>query len=455
MKLSTRLLVNGAVLPTALLGLALAGVGAVLDHQLLAAVDRSLLAQAAVESVSLFDRVQGAHLHADDSTLETARAFSAWAALYGPDGSLQLRVPADAPAPPQLRPAAGHHTPALTTEPGGGGEAVRVLVATVAGPGGKHWALRLAQPLGPTRQVLATYAQAATAVGLLVAALLFGLQWRHGRQLHARVEALAAHLRRLRSGDLQADPAADPTADVLGELRALAHDATVQLRAARAAQHRLLADAAHELRTPLAVVQADLDVTLRRDRSHGELLEALGRIREEVLRLGELARHLLDLAALRSADLQKQPTDVVAVVQAAVQAWAAAAAERQLTVVLDAPAELVARVEAAGIRQVADNFLANAIDFAPPGTAVRVVVRAATTGAFELQVSDAGPGVPADQAEAVFQPFARLDRRREGCGLGLAIVRQVVERHGGRAWVEAAEGGGARFCAAVPAGKPS
>jgi len=443
-KLSTRLLVNGAVLPTALLALALAGVGGVLDHQLHAAVDRSLLAQAAVESVSLFDRIQGAHLHADDSTIETARAFSAWAALYGPDGRLHLRVPTDAPAPAQLRPDPAHHTPQLHSEPGSDGQPVRVLVATVAGPGGRHWTLRLAQPLAPTRQVLATYVQAAAAVGLLVALALLGLQIRHGRQLHARVEALAAHLRRLRQGDLDADPDLDPTADVLGELRTLARDATVQLRAARAAQHRLLADAAHELRTPLAVVQADLDVTLRRERSHAELHEALGRIRDEVLRLGELARHLLDLAALRSADLQRQPADVVAIARAAVHAWSAAAAERQVTLELTAPPELVARVEAAGIRQVADNFLANAVDFAPPGSVVRVAV-AAGSGCFQLTVSDAGPGVPADQAEAVFLPFARLDRRREGCGLGLAIVRQVVDRHGGRAWVEAADGGGARF----------
>lgn len=445
MKLSTRLVLAGAVLPAvALLG-TLAAVGLAMDRLLLAELDRSLMAQAAVESVSLFDRVSGPHLHAQESPLR--ERVSTVSALYDADGTLRVASP-DRPDVPRRLLAPSNlsvpnlSVPRLTTEGAHGQGQFRVLLMAVSGPDQRSWVLRLAVSLERHRATRIAFAKAAILVGLLVAAGLFGAQAFQVRLLHRRIEGLASHMRRLRSGDLDATPAADTTADVLGELRDLAADATSRLRLARDDQRRLVADAAHELRTPLAVLRTDIDVTLRRERTADDLRETLVRVREETDRLGTLARRLLDLASVRAEVREHQPLDVAALVKGAVEPWIASAAEKGLTLKIDVPEAVTARCDPSGVRQVIDNLLANALDFAPRGTAVEVQLRALPHH-WRLSVRDRGPGVPMDQREAIFAPFHRLDRQREGSGLGLAIVREVVDQHGGRAWVEDAPGGGA------------
>lgn len=440
MKLSTRLVLAGAVLPAvALLG-TLAAVGLAMDRVLLAELDRSLLAQAAVESVSLFDRLSGPHLHAQESPLR--ERVSTISALYDADGSLRVASPDRPDVPRRMLAPPNLTAPRLNTEEAKGHGHFRVLVMAVSGPDQRSWVLRLAVSLERHRATRIAFAKAAILVGLLVAAGLFGAQAFQVRLLHRRIEGLASHMRRLRSGDLDATPAADTTADVLGELRDLAADATSRLRLARDDQRRLVADAAHELRTPLAVLRTDIDVTLRRERTADDLRETLVRVREETDRLGTLARRLLDLASVRAEVREHQPLDVAALVKGAVEPWIASAAERGLTLKIDLPEAVTARCDPSGVRQVIDNLLANALDFAPRGTAVEVQLRALPQH-WRLLVRDRGPGVPMDQREAIFAPFHRLDRQREGSGLGLAIVREVVDQHGGRAWVEDAPGGGA------------
>ena len=440
MKLSTRLVLAGAVLPAvALLG-TLAAVGLAMDRLLLAEMDRSLMAQAAVESVSLFDRLSGPHLHAQESPLR--ERVSTISALYDADGVLRVASPDRPDVPRRMLAPPNLAAPRLITEEAQGHEHFRVLVMAVSGPDQRPWVLRLAVSLERHRATRIAFAKAAILVGLLVAAGLFGAQAFQVRLLHRRIEGLASHMRRLRSGDLDATPAADSTADVLGELRDLAADATSRLRLARDDQRRLVADAAHELRTPLAVLRTDIDVTLRRERTAADLRETLVRVREETDRLGTLARRLLDLASVRAEVREHQPLDVAALVKGAVEPWIASAAEKGLTLKIDLPEAVTARCDPSGVRQVIDNLLANALDFAPRGTAVDVQLRALPHH-WRLLVRDRGPGVPVDQREAVFAPFHRLDRQREGSGLGLAIVREVVDQHNGRAWVEDAPGGGA------------
>jgi signal transduction histidine kinase len=428
------------VLPAvALLG-TLAAVGLAMDRLLLAELDRSLMAQAAVESVSLFDRLSGPHLHAQESPLR--ERVSTISALYDADGALRVASPDRPDVPRRMLAPPNLAAPRLNTEEAQGHGHFRVLVMAVSGPDQRAWVLRLAVSLERHRATRIAFAKAAILVGLLVAAGLFGAQAFQVRLLHRRIEGLASHMRRLRSGDLDASPAADSTADVLGELRDLAADATSRLRLARDDQRRLVADAAHELRTPLAVLRTDIDVTLRRERTADDLRETLVRVREETDRLGTLARRLLDLASVRAEVREHQPLDVAALVRGAVEPWIASAAEKGLTLQIDLPEAVTARCDPSGVRQVIDNLLANALDFAPHGTAVEVRLRALPHH-WRLQVRDHGPGVPKDQREAIFAPFHRLDRQREGSGLGLAIVREVVDQHAGRAWVEDAPGGGA------------
>lgn len=451
MRLATRLLLAGAVAPAALLAVAFVFVGALLHRALHEELDRALLAQAAVESVSLFDRLgHGAHLHLDRSPIRVAAGDTpAWGSIYDSDGRRVLAVPDDAPTPPRVALPRLGEAPSLATEPGPRGAGQRVLLVTVASPAGEPHALRLAIPLDRTRAILRRYAAAATAVGALTALALAAVQAALLRRLRGRIGAMGEHMARLRRGDLAGEPAADAVGDELSALRDVIAAATAELRAARDARERLVADAAHELRTPLAAMRTDLDVTLRRERPASELRETLGRVRGEVARLSALAEQLLDVTARRAAAATLADDDLAACVRQAADALGALAAERGVSLAVEAPASLPARFDRAAIARVVGNLVDNATRFAPAGSAV--TVRAlARDGRALVAVEDAGEGVAASAREAIFEPFHRADRRTPGAGLGLAIVRAVARQHGGDATVEDGPAGGARFVVTWP-----
>ena len=168
--------------------------------------------------------------------------------------------------------------------------------------------------------------------------------------------------------------------------------------------------------------------------------------------MGELVEELLLLARLDEGRLlERQSVDFSAVVEAAVDAARAAAPERPITVDLQRP--LIVLGAASRLRQVVDNLLANARLHTSAGTPIHV--RLAAEGAeVVLEVADAGPGVPPDEAERIFERFYRTDRSRTrsqgGVGLGLAIVRSVVEAHAGRVSYRPRPNGGSIFRVVLP-----
>lgn len=450
MKLATRLWLYGALVPSLLLIAAFVLVGVLLDRELRASVDRALLAQAAVESVSLFDRLDHApHLHLDRSPLPpSVRLTSATGALYGPDGRLVAVEPQTADVPPTLLWTAPDAQPHLQTTHYRD-QHLRELIIAVRAPDGRPHVLRLAASLEHNEQTVAAYLRVAGLTALLVALGLYALQMRHARAVHGRVMHLHAHMQRLHAGDLSAAPPPDDQADVLTELRDAIAEATERLRAARDEKERLFADAAHELRTPLAAMRTDIDVTLRRERAAADLRETLERTRGEVDRLADLASRLLDLAAIRQAQWLVAPQDVMAIAQSAREAVVASAAEHGLTVTLEGPPQLQAAVDGAALRQVLDNLLANALRFACSRVDITVQPQGSN---WQLQVADDGPGVAPGHIEAIFEPFHRPDKSGTGSGLGLAIVRDVVQRHGGAVRAVSVPGQGAQFIVTLPTG---
>lgn len=451
MKLSTRLLLAGAIAPAVLLMGAFGFVGMLLQRALHAEIDRALLAQAAVEAVSLFDRPgHGAHLHLDRSPLRAAAGDTpAWGSLYGPDGRRVLAVPEEAPTPERVALPPLGQKPRLFTERGPHEGGQRVLLVTVMSPEGRPYALRLAIPFDRTKAVLRRYASTATAVGMFTVVVLTVVQTVFLQRLRRRIGALGEHMTRLRRGELASEPAPDTVGDELTALRDVIAATTVELRAARDARERLLADAAHELRTPLTAMRTDIDVTLRRERPPDELREALVRVRAEVTRLSTLAQQLLDVTARRVAGLSMSEGELGETVRHATDAMRALAMERGVELVVEAPTAVRARFDQEAMARVIANLIDNATRFAPSGTAV--IVRARTIGdRAVLEVEDEGEGVPEAEREAVFDAFHRLDRRAQGAGLGLAIVREVARRHGGDAKVERGARGGARFVVTWP-----
>jgi signal transduction histidine kinase len=203
-----------------------------------------------------------------------------------------------------------------------------------------------------------------------------------------------------------------------------------------ARQRQFASDAAHELRTPIAVLRLRVstlpDTAMARELD-GELA-ALAHLVDELLRFA----HAEDVMAS-----DRTPLDVVAVVRDACGKLAAKAVLRDQSLALEAPDEgLVLPSHAELLGAMVRNLVDNALGVSQPGTTVTIHVRAPGF----IIVEDEGPGVPDAQKSAVFGRHWRAERqRREGAGLGLALVRRVAQLHGGDVWVEDRPGGGARF----------
>jgi heavy metal sensor kinase len=220
-------------------------------------------------------------------------------------------------------------------------------------------------------------------------------------------------------------------------------------------QQRLVADASHELRTPLAAMRAELDVSLRADDLDQQARAVLRSTLEEAVRLSRTVDDLLTLARADRGllDVRARAVDLATVAGDARRGLAALAAAHGIALAEDLrPAP--ARGDPSWLRQAVGNLIDNAITYSPPGAAVTVVTEIAG-GEAVVHVLDEGPGIPDDARQAVFDRFRRVDASRAratgGSGIGLAIVREIAQAHGGRAWVEPRPGGGSRFSLAVPA----
>lgn len=267
--------------------------------------------------------------------------------------------------------------------------------------------------------------------------------------LVAPVRRLREATRRLAAGDLRARTGYGArTAN--DELEALARDfdgMAERLESLVGAQRQLLSDISHELRSPLA--RMSVAIGLARTRADASAQPMLDRIERESERLNDLIGQLLQLSRLESRGLPVlwDRVDLADVVEQLVEdARFEAQAERR-SVRFESAGPLAIEAHADLLRRAIENVLRNALRYTPPGGAVEVAVGAgADPGDARVVVRDHGPGVPADQLEAIFRPFHRVEQARDrgsgGTGLGLAIARRAVEAHGGGITARAAPGGG-------------
>jgi two-component system OmpR family sensor kinase len=236
-----------------------------------------------------------------------------------------------------------------------------------------------------------------------------------------------------------------PAVDVPAELAPLTEQINALLRrlaGALEAQRRFVADAAHELRTPVAALALQAQVAERAGQAAaraaafaelGKGIARAARVVEQLLKLGRLGPEV-SREALQPLDLAALARDVVGDM-----AYGARALGIDLGAEANAPAPVLgARAE---LRSLISNLVDNALRYAPPGSEVTVKVARHADGA-RLAVVDAGPGIPVEERGLVFERFRRgAGDESPGSGLGLAIAKAVVERHGGRIWLEDAQPG--------------
>ncbi|RPE66698.1 signal transduction histidine kinase [Tibeticola sediminis] len=355
---------------------------------------------------------------------------------------LQLELPRR-PMEPPLRPGAGPNAgPPVGAAglPGPAGEPARRWRADAApfwveAPLGFLWLLAL--------------------VGVAVAVAVYPV----ARRLTMRLEALQRGVRRWSEGDWSARVPVQGQ-DEVAELAARFNEAAGRIetllstqRQLLASQKQLLANASHELRSPLARIRMGLELmtadagappaALRAEleRSIGELDQLV----DEILLASRLDTPETDLGTFERLDL----------VGLAAEEAARVGATLEVTGGVADPAQLEVRGVAKLLRRLLRNLLENARRYGAAAGNAEIRVRLSREGdAVVVQVCDRGPGVPMDQCERIFEPFYRLpgaSEREGGVGLGLALVKSIAERHGGRVRCEPRAGGGACFTVWLPA----
>jgi two-component system, OmpR family, sensor kinase len=271
---------------------------------------------------------------------------------------------------------------------------------------------------------------------LLVIPIILGLCVAGGYWMSAwaliPVNEVTAALARIGPRDLRQRLPLTRVHDEAGQLIAAINQLLERLERASAAQRRFVSEAAHELRTPLAVLRSGLEVTLQRPRGAEESRVALEQAMGEVERLCMIAEDLLALARLEAETaVERTPVDLSEIAaEASVMAQTLAEARHQ-ELASDAHKGIVVRGSAGDLRRVVLNLLDNAVKFTPAGGRIEIGVSAQGPTAL-LSVCDNGPGIDPRDLDHIFDPFYRSrSANGAGSGLGLALSREIVRRHGG------------------------
>ena len=268
------------------------------------------------------------------------------------------------------------------------------------------------------------------------------------------IDELRIASRRLAGGELSARAPSRERPAELHELSSSFNEMATNIERVFDARRQLVAWASHDLRTPVAAVQAMLEAVEDGLATPDEYLPAVG---EQIRGLSLLIDDLFELACIDAGALtlhlqQMQPREVVETCLRAVDAQARARNVR-VEAMIDQETPTIAAAPDK-VERVLMNLLTNALRHTPTDGAVAVVVAPSERG-IDISVEDTGTGLASDSARHVFDRFWKADDARTrsdggGAGLGLAIARGLVEAHGGTIWAEARPGGGARFVFALP-----
>jgi two-component system sensor histidine kinase BaeS len=287
-------------------------------------------------------------------------------------------------------------------------------------------------------------------VALGLAALLGFLL---ARQLSRPVRELMATVTELAQGHYDRR-ATIPGTDEIGQLARAVNSLAATLEKNRTARQRWMADIAHELRTPVAILKGEIEALadgVRQPDSHS--MASLG---DEIDQLAALVDDLqtLALADAGALDLRREHIDLAALVQQVAEPFAKRLAARGIGLELELPETLWLRGDVLRLRQLLHNLLENCVRYVEGGGWVRVLLGATPEGAL-LTVEDSGPGVSDEQLQQLFERFYRVEQGRSriggGSGLGLSICRNIVEAHGGHIRADRGEYGGLAVCIELPA----
>jgi heavy metal sensor kinase len=333
-------------------------------------------------------------------------------------------------------------------------EPFRVLASSVSTTDGPFIVVA-ATSLEPTDAAV-DRVERALVIGGAIAVIVAGLGgWLLARAALRPVDRMRREAADISGHDAAAELPVPRTRDEIAALATTLNALLARLQDAVDRQRAFVADASHELRTPVAVLEVELELARRADRSRSELADAVGQASQQTARLARLTDELLFLARVDEPVSDDHRVHVLwPIIEEASGEVASAAAGRDIRIVVDADETTQARVDPDALRRAVRNLLANAVRHSPPNGTVTARVRT-DDRATVIEVEDEGAGFPPEFLPHAFERFRRADEARGpatgGTGLGLAIVLAVARAHGGTADARNRPDGGATVSISIPA----
>lgn len=279
--------------------------------------------------------------------------------------------------------------------------------------------------------------------------------WLVARRSLGPVAVMAGRAREISASSLSQRLPVANAHDELGSLATVFNATLQRLESSFSELRRFAADASHELRTPLTALRAEGEVALRNARDPEQLRQSIGGMLEEAQRLQDLVESLLTLAR---AEAQKQrlsrvPVELGVLSKEVVESLRILADEKQQQITVKTDGEITLTADATLLRHALLNLVHNAIRYTPAGG--RIVVRCLRRDReAAVEVTDTGEGIAPEHHVRIFERFYRVDKTRSraegGAGLGLAIAKVAIERHGGRVELDSAPARGATFRVILP-----
>lgn len=273
-----------------------------------------------------------------------------------------------------------------------------------------------------------------------------------------QVDRIRQTAEQINAGDLTERVPLPARMDEIGRLAATFNQMIARLQAAFDRQKQFTSDASHEMRTPLAVMRGDIEITLRRERTVAEYQGVLGSTLEEIVRLSRLVEDLLLLtrADIGKFELQCRPVSLSRLGRDLIDYIAPLARQQGQELLLRLPEddELIVNADENRLRQLLLNLIDNAIKYTDPGGVIELSL-SAEDGQMVIRVRDNGRGISSEDLPRIFDRFFRRSKLTSepsvaGSGLGLSISKWIVESHGGRIDVRSSPGEGTEFTVTIP-----
>ena len=436
---------------------------ALLDRE----IDASLLNVASIQASSVTDSPDGEmRFHEWELTPEEAESvleLNRYVQVWRPDGTSLLRsqyMTGDLPSSPDaLQTAAAGQL--VWSEASFQGRPIRTLYYPLERLGLEHeqHVLQVAAPLGGRNQTLIRLGMFLLGINVLVLVGSGMGSWWLSAHAVRPVNEIIDQAEAVEAGTLGLGISAYADSREYQRLVQVLNSMLTRIQVAFESQRRFVADASHELRSPLTVMRGELELALRRERSSEEYREFMESTLEEAIRLSRITEDLLTLARADAGATvaRRQQVDLAPDIEGLIGRLRARAEQQAMVLTFETDGSTEGSFDVELVDQVVWNLVDNAIRYSPSGSEVSVRLEGGTEG-VTITVADSGPGL-GPNPERLFERFLRHDPARTrtgeagGTGLGLSIVRSLTRTMGGSVTAANRPGGGALFTVALPRGE--